>query len=282
MSKRQGRTVLITGASSGIGRATALFLAAKGYSVIGTSRSLGRLESLQIEAGNQGTSVTCVELDINSDKAVDAVLPRLIEEHGVIDVLVNNAGYAVLGPVEHTSMADLKSEFETNFFAVVRLIKAVLPGMIREGRGTIVNVGSVLGRLGTPFNSAYVSSKFAVEGLSESLRVELWPLGVRVAVVEPGAVRTNFHRNQVVSEGVGADRTAYSPFVDRFKTRHARFEKLAADPVKVSKVIHKIIRARRRPALRHPVGPDARLGMLGARLMPERLFQMLLSRATMR
>jgi len=280
--KRQGRTVLITGASSGIGQATALYLAERGYSVIGTSRSIARLESLQIEAVNQGVSVTCVELDINSDEAVDAVLPRLMEEHGVIDILVNNAGYAVFGPVEYTSMADLKSEFETNFFAVVRLIKAVLPGMIREARGTIVNVGSVLGRLGTPFNSAYVSSKFAVEGLSESLRVELWPLGIRVAVVEPGAVRTNFHRNRVVAEGVGLDRTSYSPLVDRFKRRHARFEKLVADPVKVSKVIHKIIRTRRRPALRHPVGPDARLGMLGARLMPERLFQTLLSRATMR
>jgi short-subunit dehydrogenase len=282
MSKRQGRTVLITGASSGIGRATALYLAERGYSVIGTSRSLGRLESLRIEAGNQGTSVTCVELDINSDEAVDAVLPRLIEEHGVIDALVNNAGYGVLGPVEYTSMADLKSGFETNFFAVVRLIKAVLPGMTREGRGTIVNVGSVLGRLGTPFNSAYVSSKFAVEGLSESLRVELWPLGIRVAVVEPGAVRTNFHQNQVVSEGVEAGGFAYSSFVNRLAGRHTRLEKLAADPIKVSKVIHKIIRARRRPALRHPVGPDARLGMLAARLMPERLFQTLLSRATMR
>ena len=281
MSKRQRQTVLITGASSGIGQATALYLAQRGYSVIGTSRSIARLGSLQSEAVKLGLSVASAELDINSDEGVDGVLPRLIEEHGVIDVLVNNAGYGVRGPLEYTSMAELKSEFETNFFAVVRLIKAVLPGMIREGRGTIVNVSSVLGRLGTPFNSAYVSSKFAVEGLSESLRTELWPLGIRVAVVEPGAVRTNFHRNQVFSEGVEADGSAYSRFVDRFTSKHARFERLAADPVKVSRVIHKIIRTGR-PALRHPVGPDARLGMLAARLIPERLFHALLSRATMR
>ena len=281
MSKRQGQTVLITGASSGIGQATALYLAERGYSVIGTSRSIARLESLQGEAAKLGISVASVELDINSDEGVDGALPRLMEEHGVIDVLVNNAGYGVQGPLEYTSMAELKSEFETNFFAVVRLIKAVLPGMIREGRGTIINVSSVLGRLGTPFNSAYVSSKFAVEGLSESLRAELWPLGIRVAVVEPGAVRTNFHRNQVLSQGGEADGFAYSRFVDRFRSRRARFERLATDPVKVSKVIHKIIRTRR-PSLRHPVGPDARLGMLAARLVPERLFHALLSRATMR
>ena len=125
MPASRGKTVLITGASSGIGKVTALYLAEKGYSVIGTSRSSERLADLQSEASVRGLSVTAVELDINSDEGVDSVLPALIEEHGTIDALVNNAGYGLWGPVESLSMDELKAQFETNVFATVRLIKAV-------------------------------------------------------------------------------------------------------------------------------------------------------------
>ena len=281
MTKGRLKIGLITGASSGIGKATALYLAGKEYSVIGTSRSMARLADLQTEASKGNLPITPVELDINSDDRVDQVVSRLIDENGTIDVLVNNAGYGLWGPIERVSMSEIKDQFETNLFAAVRLIKAVLPGMVRQGRGTIINVSSVAGRIGTPFNGAYAGSKFALEGISESLRAELWPLGVRVAVVEPGVFRTDFQQNQVVGENADSEGSPYSPYMRRFWVRHTRYHRRAADPIKVAKVIHKIIRSRR-PAFRNPVGLEARAGILGARLIPERIFQAMVSRATIK
>jgi short-subunit dehydrogenase len=280
MSKSQRKNVLITGASSGIGLATALYLAEKGHPVIGTSRSMSRLGVLQEEASRRGLAVAAVELDINDEAAVEEAVPRLVGERGGIDVLVNNAGYGLWGPVGSLSLDELRAQFETNFFAAVRLINVVLPGMIERGRGTIVNISSVEGRLSTPFSGAYAASKFALEGLSEALRVELWPLGVRVAVVEPGLFSTNFRKNQVIARRADSGDLPYRPYIERYRARRGRYDWLSADPVKVARVVHKIVRSRR-PRFRYPVGPEARLGMLGARFLPERVFLGLLSRATL-
>ena len=176
-------------------------------------------------------------------------------------------------------MDEIRAQFETNFFAAFRLINGVLPRMIEQGSGTIVNVSSILGRMGTPFNGAYAASKFALEGLSEALRLELWPLGVRVALVEPGLFKTEFLDNQVRSQRSTSDDLPYLPYIERYEGRHRRFQVRAADPVKVAEVIHKIVGSKR-PSFRYPVGIEARAGILGARLMPERLFQALLSRST--
>ena len=137
---RPQANVLITGASSGIGKATALYLAERGYTVIATSRDASRLDGLHADADTLGMSVIGVELDINSDDAVSCIVPQLIERYGAMDALVNNAGFGMWGPVEILSDAELKSQFETNFFAAVRMIRAVLPAMIEQRRGTIVNV----------------------------------------------------------------------------------------------------------------------------------------------
>ena len=274
------KVVLITGASAGIGLATAFYLAERGYRVIGTSRAIRRLDGLQEEASRRGLPITGVEVDINTDAGVDDVLPGLIREHGGIDVLVNNAGYGLWGPAGSLSVEELRAQFETNFFAAFRLIKAVLPGMIERGRGAIINISSVEGRLGTPLSGGYAASKFALEGLSESMRVDLWPFGVRVALVEPGLFRTDFQANQVIAEEAGSADLPYYPYVERYRARRKRYDFLAGDPVKVARVIHKIVRSRR-PRFRYPIGPEARLGMLAARLLPERLFQALLSRATL-
>ena len=280
MGGAEGKTVLVTGASSGIGMATALYLAERGYSVIGTSRSTRRLSSVVEEARTRGLPFIPAEMDINAENEIETLVPRLLEEHGPIDALVNNAGYGLWGPVQSLSMQEMREQFETNFFAGFRLIKAFLPGMIEKGTGTIVNVSSIAGRIGTPFQGAYVSSKFALEGLSESLRVELWPYGVRVVLVEPGLFRTNFFRNQVISQGVDSEEMPYGPLIARYRSRHQRFDVLKANPVKVAKVIHKVIRSRR-PGFRYTVGPEAWLGAMGARLLPDRLFRALLSRATL-
>ena len=281
MARGHAETVLITGASSGIGLVTALYMAERGYSVIGTSRSEDRLASLQEQASRKRLAVSTVELDINSDEGVESVLPRLVAEHHGIDVLVNNAGYGLWGPVESLSIDELRAQFETNLFAVVRLVKAVVPGMVERKRGNIINVSSIAGRIAAPFNGAYAASKFAVEGLSEALRLELWSFGVHVSLVEPGLFRTDFPKNQVIAERADSTDLPYRAYVERYRERRGRFARLAADPAKVARVIHKIARSRR-PAFRYPVGPDARLGMVGQRVLPERIFQALLSRATIR
>ena len=273
--------VLITGASSGIGKATALYLAERGYTVIATSRVASRLDDLQSEARRSGASVIGVELDINSEDSVAFIVPELIERHGAIDALVNNAGFGLWGPVEVLSSAELKSQFETNFFAAVRMIQAVLPAMIEQRRGAIVNISSVLGRMGTPFNGAYVSSKFALEGISESLKTEVQPFGVRVAMVEPGLFRTNFPDNSVRGEAADDERSAYSPYIRKQSENHDLFELLGGDPVRVAKVVHKVITSPS-PNFRNPVGLDARAGTLAARLLPERIYWRILSKATMR
>lgn len=239
------------------------------------------MDGLREDARNSEVVVHGVEVDINSDSEVERAMPEVISEHGIIDALVNNAGYGLWGPVESLSIDELRAQFETNVFAAVRMTKAVLPGMLAQRRGKIVNVSSVLGRLATPFNGAYASSKFALEGLSESMRTELWPFGVHVSVVEPGLFETDFQANQVKAERSQDPALAYSAYVQRYNSRHRRYEKLSSDPVKVSKVIHKIIRSRR-PGFRYPVSIEARAGILGARFLPERLFRWLLSRATMR
>ena len=278
---RQINTVLVTGASSGIGRVTCLYLAGKGYSVIAASRAMARLEGLLTDADAGGLAVHGVELDINVDDQVDDVMRQVLSEHGTVDALVNNAGYGLWGPVSSLTVDELKAQFETNLFATVRMAKAVLPGMLAQRAGKIVNVSSVLGRIATPFNGAYASSKFALEGLSESMRTELWPFGVHVAVVEPGIFETDFQRNRVRGSASEDPELPYAPYIQRYNSRHQRYHRRAADPVRVSKVIHRILRSRR-PAFRYPVGLEARLGMLGARFLPERLFQTMVSRATMR
>ncbi len=279
MRDRHG-VVLITGASSGIGMATALYMAERGYRVVGTSRSKDRLVGLEAEAARRNLPVTGIELDINKEAGIPEALASIAEEHGPISVLVNNAGYGLFGPVQTLGSDELRALFETNVFAVARLTRAVLPGMIEQGGGTIVNVSSILGRIGTPFHGAYVSSKFALEGLSESLRTEAWPLGVRVVLVEPGLVRTAFPDNQAMAEGIdGDDGAPYVPHIQSYRSRFGDVFQRGRDPLVVAKVIHGIARSRR-PRFRYPVGLDSRFGSLGARVLPEGVFLSLLGRAT--
>ena len=233
--------VLITGASSGIGKATALYLAERGYNVIATSRDASRLEELHTEAAERGASIVGIELDINSDAAVSRIVPELIAQHGTIDVLVNNAGFGLWGPVEILSDAELKDQFETNFFAAVRMMQAVLPAMIERRSGTIVNISSVLGRMDTPFNGAYVSSKFALEGISESLKIEVQPFGVRVAMVQPGLFRTNFPDNSVNGSATEDESLVYAPHIARYNLNRDAFHWFGGNPVRVAKVVHKVI-----------------------------------------
>ena len=186
LDTRPGPTVLVTGASSGIGAATVRRFAVAGWRVVATMRSPDR------QPPDKDGAALRLRLDVTDDASVRAAMDEVLDRLGQIDVLVNNAGYGLVGPMEAYEDEDLRRQFETNVLGVFRTTRAVIPHMRGRGNGTIVMVSSIGGRLTTPLTSAYNATKWAVEGLSESVRYELAPFGVRVKVVEPGGIATDF------------------------------------------------------------------------------------------
>ncbi len=184
-------TVLITGSSSGIGQVTALYLARRGYHVLATSRQLARLDGLMAQARSDSLPISAYQLDVNSPPSVEEAVPQILDQVGGLDGLVNNAGYGLWGCLEDLTLEEVKSQFETNLFAVLRMSQAVLPHMRERHSGTIINVGSVSGRIGAPAGGAYAASKSALAGLSRVLRMEVAQFGIRVVLIEPGVIRTH-------------------------------------------------------------------------------------------
>lgn len=189
------RTVLVTGCSSGIGLATCHVLSRNNFMTYGTVRNLSKAKKIQDLINGENLSLKILRLDVNDNQSIKIAVKKILTDTGRIDVLINNAGYGMFGPVEEITTQEVKKQFETNFFGTIRLIKAIVPIMRKQGNGTIVNISSMVGRFGVPLNSAYVSSKFAVEGLSESISFELEEYGIRVIVIEPGVVKSDFFQN---------------------------------------------------------------------------------------
>lgn len=191
----QEKVAVVTGSSSGIGFETSLLLARRGFYTFATMRNLNKSQKIKDIAKNENISLKVLQLDVTDDKSVKDAFRQINDESSRIDVLVNNAGYGAIGAVEEMSLDEFKSQFETNFFGVIRVTKEVIPIMRNQGNGNIINVSSVGGKIGIPLNSAYISSKFALEGLSESMRYELAQFGIDVILIEPGVVKTNFFEN---------------------------------------------------------------------------------------
>lgn len=189
------RTVLVTGCSSGIGLATCHVLSRNNFMTYGTVRNLSKAKNIQDLMNRENLSLKILRLDVNDNQSIKLAIKKILNDTGRIDVLINNAGYGMFGPIEEITTQEIKKQFETNFFGTIRLIKAIVPIMRKQGNGTIVNISSMVGRFGVPLNSAYVSSKFAVEGLSESISFELEEFGIRVIVIEPGVVKSDFFHN---------------------------------------------------------------------------------------
>ncbi len=181
------KVILVTGASSGLGLATANALAAQGHTVYGTTRDIKRIK---------GVSFNPLQMDVTDDASVNAAVEKIIKAEGKIDVLVNNAGNGITGPLYAMPVEFAKKQFEVNFFGVVRVSSAVLPGMIEKKQGLVINIGSLAGLFGLPYQGLYSASKFAVEGYSESLRMELQNTGVKVSVINPGDFKTDFTGNR--------------------------------------------------------------------------------------
>jgi NAD(P)-dependent dehydrogenase (short-subunit alcohol dehydrogenase family) len=200
-----------------------------------------------------------VQLDVNDDRSVKEAIDKVVAENQRIDVLVNNAGYGLLGALEDLSIEEIKAQFETNFFGVVRVTQQVIPVMRKQNAGTIVNVSSVGGRIGIPGLSAYHSTKFALEGLSESMSYELQPFGIRVVVIEPGVIRTNIMNSSIIAKKAQDTKSPYFSFVQQVgRSFKSAMENTSASspPEEVAKVVLQAVTSES-PKLRYAVGNDA-------------------------
>lgn len=271
MARAISRAALITGCSSGIGRATAERLAGRGWRVYATAR---RLESIE-DLGARGCRP--LTLDVTDEDSMRDAVAAVAAAEGAVGVLVNNAGYGQEGAVEEISMDRVRRQFETNVFGLVRMIQLVLPGMRRQGWGKIVNLSSMGGRLALPGGGFYHATKYAVEALSDALRFEVRGFGVDVIVIEPGPIKTRFGDASLETfAGGGATGGPYAAFhaalvrkiSDAYGGRLARF---AAPPETVARVIERAI-TRRRPRARYPVTLAARALIGLRRWLPDRAF----------
>src|SRR5919206_3008388 len=257
------KVAIVTGSSSGIGFETSLLLARNGFFTYATMRNLDKYDRINELKQKQRLPLEVLKLDVTDDKTVNEAIEKVTNEQGRIDVLVNNAGYALVGPLEELSIQELKEQFETNVFGVIRVTKSVLPIMRKQRDGIIVNVSSIAGRIGFPLTSAYVSSKFALEGLSESIAYELEQFGIRVLLIEPGVIKTNFDNNLKIGKNVSTTNTANdhdSPYADITEKRLAGFKprfKNGTPAIEVAIVILNAITSRDVVQARYLVGNDA-------------------------
>ena len=249
------KTVLVTGCSSGMGYAACLVFARNNFATYGSVRDLSKAERIQEITNKEKLPLKIIRLDVNEDESIRIAIQKIIADSGRIDILINNAGYGMFGPIEEISIKEIKEQFETNFFGTIRLIKAIVPIMRKQRNGTIVNISSMVGRFGVPLNAAYVSSKFALEGLSESISFELDEFGIKVILVEPGVIQTDFFQNLKIK---GND--TKSPYYKLMDKRIAFLKAAMKNSVSSSdQVANTILHAvnSRDPDMRYIIGNDA-------------------------
>jgi short-subunit dehydrogenase len=252
------RVAIVTGSSTGSGFETSLLLAKNGYHTYATMRNLDKSTRIKETAKKDNLPIEVLQLDVTDDKSVTDAISEISNKQGSIDVLVNNAGYDVTGAVEELSMDEIKAQFETNFFGAVRVMKAVLPIMRKQKSGVIVNTSSIGGLIGVPLNSAYVGSKFALEGFSESMKYELEGFGIKIILIEPGAVQTNFIQNTILPKKATNSDSPYAEFSKKVSEGvSAAFDMANASvPSQVAEVILGAIKSEK-PNTRYLVGRDA-------------------------
>jgi short-subunit dehydrogenase len=271
------QTILITGASSGIGRDTALALAAVGHRVFAAGRRLAALEALHAAA----PSITPLVLDLDDAASIAAAvaeIDRATAGRG-LDALVNNAGFATAGALAELPDRALRAQFETNVFGLMTLTRAVLPAMLARGRGRIINVSSVSGRVPAPVLGAYHASKYALEALSDALRMELEPFGIRVAIVEPGTIKTEFAARAMAEAGTArGGATRYAAVYAKAAEIEQRFDKVAGGTRPVVRAIEHAITARR-PRSRYVAPRKFALVIALVRLLPTCWLDALMQRA---
>lgn len=254
----------VTGASTGIGRAIALAAAREGHPVFATARRPESMEAL-------GEGIETLALDVTDPGSIARAVAEALGRRGRIDVLVNNAGFGQMGTVEDIPMAAWRAEYDVNVFGLLETTKAVLPAMRARRSGYVVNMGSIAGKIAYPFGGAYCSSKFAVEAISDALRLEVEPFGIRVVLIEPGAIRTRFN-DRVEREVDPLVHDASSPYHHRYESAFVRFRRessLGALPADaVARVVMRAV-GKRKPRARYVVTAPARLFAFAKRFVPD-------------
>lgn len=267
--------ILITGASSGIGFETAKMLASFGHIVYGTSRSMDRLEKLK-EFG-----VNLLELDVSIDESCKNCINRIIEKEGKIDVLINNAGFGSYGPIETVSIEDAKKQFEVNVYGVIRVTQLVIPYMRDNGYGRIINVSSAGGRVTTYLGGWYHASKYALEALSDSLRMELKEFGIEVSIIEPGGVKSNWGLITADNLLKAGKESPYEEICTKvsnvYKMMYGGDSKLMTKPEKVAKIISKAVN-KKHPKTRYLFGFGARPMLFMHCILPNKAFDYIMKK----
>jgi NAD(P)-dependent dehydrogenase (short-subunit alcohol dehydrogenase family) len=269
-SKR--KVAVVTGSSSGIGYATVLWLARSGYLTFATMRNPAKGSDLIKAAENEKLPIQVEQLDVTEFNSIKDFMTRIGESAGRIDILVNNAGYFLIGSLEDLSMKEIQDQLDINLLGTIQVTQQVLPVMRAQGNGVIVNISSGVGRFGLPGMSAYVATKFALEGLSESLAYEVAPFGVRVILIEPGVVKTKLYDNSVVGQGASREDSPYSGMLRNLNAINNTLIKHASTSDQVAATILEAISSPE-PKLRYPVGHDVATWLEKKSTMTDEQFQ---------
>ena len=277
-----GRIALITGGTDGLGRAAAVMLAERGYRVFAGGRNAERIAALQQLTNERKLPLTAMELDVCDDASVDRAITEIESSAGTVDVLVNNAGIAIAAVMEEITLADLRRQFETNYFGLVRMAQRVLPGMRRKLSGRIINMSSIAGKLTSPLFGPYSSSKHAVEAISDAMRLEVYPFGIQVVLIEPGYIHTSMSRNAGELSSAyakGAEQSPYKAVYQGFLNAWGKTTKSSHyTPEDCARVVVRAIEDDP-PRARYAVTREAKIGILARRLLPDRVMDRQLRRA---
>jgi NAD(P)-dependent dehydrogenase (short-subunit alcohol dehydrogenase family) len=253
------RVAVVTGSSSGIGFEIALTLARNGFQTYATMRNLAKSENIKSIATKENLPIHIEQLDVTDNKSVTNAIEAIVSKADRIDVLVNNAGYALTGAFEDLAIEEIKAQYETNLFGLIRTTQAVIPIMRRQKYGTIVNISSGAGRFGYPGGSAYVSTKFAVEGLSESMAYELEPFGIKVILIEPGVIKTNIANGMVIAKKSQNPNSPYSRIMQKMSTSFEHMLENASSPDLVAKVVLQAVTSENPSLSRYLAGKDVEM-----------------------
>jgi len=251
------KVAIVTGSSRGVGQETSLSFARNKFITYATMRNTQKGSFLKSIRENENLDLHIIRLDVTDEKSISDAVQTILDEQGRIDILVNNAAYALTGAFEDLSMEEIQKQYATNVFGLIRTTRSVLPVMRKQGSGTIVNISSGAGRFGYPTGSAYVSTKFAIEGLSEALSFELEAFGIRVILVEPGIIKSNHVESIVLAEKSKDPNSIYAPLMKYVKSVIEEMSKFGTDPQSVAKVIYNAA-ITDNPKLRYLAGNDVK------------------------
>jgi NAD(P)-dependent dehydrogenase (short-subunit alcohol dehydrogenase family) len=270
MSTNQ-KIAIVTGSSSGIGLDASVTLAQNGFLTYATMRNLDKSSIVKAAAEKEQLPIKVVQLDVTDDRSVKDAISAIVSEAKKIDVLVNNAGFGLVGAFEDLSIDEIKNQYETNVFGLIRVTQAVLPIMREQKSGIIVNISSGAGLFGYPGGSAYVSSKFAIEGLSESISYELDQFGIKVVLIEPGFIKTNFSNAMIIAKKAQDLSSPYFQMMQKVRTSSNEMAKNASSVDVVSKAILKAITSEP-PNLRYLAGKDVETWAANKKTMSDTQF----------